>query len=415
MPRSKRSSTVRVAPITRGRPRSTQPANQPITVPPPVLSTSTVTLPIAATTTTNLPSSGSSQSLPPQQAVRDLSVQEFLALIRTEVQQQMSSTTSVNSVPAAITPNIGTVGSPLLSGLQHGGMPPIQLVPNMPLTVPPTMSSTTPLPPQSAMPAQFSGLLGQHNSTNLSLSIASDPIPAKLVDRIRSGAFVDMRDLLSDNVSLMRHYDTFQGAVPIHVLPGSARPRIREVTTLPSWICAFLTYLAVRTTDPLTRDQLTYAWLVIREHLRHGGQGWLEYDRLFRQQAALDRTLQWNTIQPALQATTILGQRVGGGVTCTICHECDHTASQCAMAYVQQPLVSATRHQTRLMPRRSARPTPVCISWNEGSCCFPGTCTFRHICSNCNHPHRAKDCRDTQRPRSSRPASPPPPRPPSSR
>ena len=177
------------------------------------------------------------------------------------------------------------------------------------------------------------------------------------------------------------------------------------MTSLPSWICAFLTYLAIQTTDPLTRDQLTYVRLVIREYLRHSGQGWLEYDRLFRQQAALDRTLQWNAIQPALQATTILEQRVGGGVTCTICHECDHTASQCAMAYVQQPLVSAARHQTCLMLRRSGRPTPICISWNDGSCSFPGTCTFHHICSNCNHPHRAKDCRDAQRTRSSRPAS----------
>ena len=54
-------------------------------------------------------------------------------------------------------------------GLQHGGMPPIQLVPNMPLAISPTVSSTTPLPSQSAIPTQFSGLLGQHNSTNLSL------------------------------------------------------------------------------------------------------------------------------------------------------------------------------------------------------------------------------------------------------
>ena len=101
---------------------------------------------------------------------------------------------------------------------------------------------------------------------------------------------------------------------------------------------AFLTYLAVRTTDPLTRDQLTYARLLVRESLRHGGQGWLEYDRLFRQQVAIDQSLRWNTIHSGLQATTILGQRSGGGMACSICQECDHTPSQCATAHIQQPV-----------------------------------------------------------------------------
>ena len=240
-------------------------------------------------------------------------------------------------------------------------------------------------------------------TTNLSLSLATEPVPVKLVDRIRSGAFVDMRDLLADNVALVRHYEAFQGAFPIHILPGTARPRVREVSTLPSWICAFLTYLAVRTTDPLTRDQLTYARLLIRESLRHGGQGWLEYDRLFRQQVAIDQSLRWNTIHSGLQATTILGQRSGGGMACSICQECDHTPSQCAMAHIQQPVLSSSsRPQGRPpLPRRPGRQPPVCMSWNKGACVYPGTCTYRHVCSICSHPHRSRDCRDSSRSRTS--------------
>ena len=263
------------------------------------------------------------------------------------------------------------------------------------LTAPPIYSS------------QFGGAIVQPGTTSLSLSLATEPVPAKLVDRIRSGAFVDMRDLLSDNVALMRHYETFHGALPIHILPGSARPRIREVNSLPSWVCAFLTYLAVRTTDPITRNQLTYARLVVRESLRHGGQGWLEYDRLFRQQAALDSSLQWNTIHPGLQATTILGQRSGGGTSCSICQECDHTPGQCAMAHVQQlVLPTNVRPQARLLPRRSGRQAPICMSWNEGSCVFPGTCTYHHICSVCHNPHRARDCKDSTKSRTP-PSNPP--------
>ena len=33
---------------------------------------------------------------------------------------------------------------------------------------------------------------------------------------------------------------------------------------------------------------LAYARLLVREAQRHGGRGWLDYDRIFHQQAALD-------------------------------------------------------------------------------------------------------------------------------
>ena len=55
--------------------------------------------------------------------------------------------------------------------------------------------------------------------------------------------------------------------------------------------------------DPTTRDQLAYARLIIREALRHGGAGWLDYDRAFRQQAAADPSLRWNTLLPGLLAS----------------------------------------------------------------------------------------------------------------
>ena len=79
----------------------------------------------------------------------------------------------------------------------------------------------------------------------LSLSPATSPFPQKLVDRARSGQFVDMRDLLTDNVSLIQQLDTF-GNHTFPLLPGMLRPRLREVTSLPSWIYCFLAYIAIR-------------------------------------------------------------------------------------------------------------------------------------------------------------------------
>ena len=101
----------------------------------------------------------------------------------------------------------------------------------------------------------------------------------------------------------------------LNAIPVSSRPRVREISSLPSWVACFLTFLAVGTSDPVTRERLAYAILIIREAMRHGGMGWLDYDRLFRQQAALDPSLEWNTVHPSLQATTILSQRHEQGST----------------------------------------------------------------------------------------------------
>ena len=224
----------------------------------------------------------------------------------------------------------------------------------------------------------------------MSLSISTRPIPARVATLIRSGRFIEMRDLLGDNATVRSHFEDMHGALGVQLLPVSARPRVREVTSLSSWVCCFLTYLAVGTSDHTTRDRLTYAVLLIREAMRHGGHGWMEYDRLFRQQAAIDSSLAWNTIHPGLHATTILSQRpTGAGTFCTLCRECDHVATQCALNQLQQ----ATTRTVATAPGSRPPQRRICSSWNEGSCTYPGSCSYRHVCNNCFRPsHRARDC-----------------------
>ena len=104
------------------------------------------------------------------------------------------------------------------------------------------------------------GVSALNSRGDLSLSMATRPIPARTVQLITGGQFVEMRDLLGDNAA--RHFEDMHG---FQVLPMASRPRVREVSSLPSWVCCFLTYLAVRTTNPVTRNQLTYATLLVRE------------------------------------------------------------------------------------------------------------------------------------------------------
>ena len=124
--------------------------------------------------------------------------------------------------------------------------------------------------------------------------------PQKLVDKVRSGAYVDMKELLGDNISLLSQLESLNIAQTLPALPGSMKPRLREVSSLASWLYCFLAYAALRCPDKESRDRLVYPRLVIREAQRHGGQRWLAYDRVFRQQAALDPSFQWNVLHPAI-------------------------------------------------------------------------------------------------------------------
>ena len=267
----------------------------------------------------------------------------------------------------------------------------------------PTTTNTWWAVPQPTPWTQSSPLL-QEAPAAVALSPASEPFPQKLVARILSGQFVEMKDLLMDNISLLQQLETMGGQLPL-ALPGVMKPRLREVSTLPTWIYCFLAYAAIRCPDPRTRDMLAYARLVVREAQRHGGNGWLDYDRVFRQQPALDHALPWNSLHPGIQAATLVGQGTGASVFCTLCREPDHLQDRCALTYLQQPQPQPTPTPTTQpgLPKarvqqksRADLQAGICTSWNKGACIYPTSCTYLHVCSHCFQRHRAKDCRKTQ-------------------
>ena len=66
------------------------------------------------------------------------------------------------------------------------------------------------------------------------------PIPTKLVQKIQALQYVDSKELLPDNIGLLRHMEALD--LP---LVGETRSRLREVNSLLPWALCFMFYMAV--------------------------------------------------------------------------------------------------------------------------------------------------------------------------
>lgn len=231
------------------------------------------------------------------------------------------------------------------------------------------------------------------------------PIPAKLVKRIQALEFVDMRELLPDNIALAERL----AALP----PGLAPPKppgereIRGDRALVTWLSSFATYVAIVAQAHPERvgDMLAYMRLIAREASKFGGTGWLTYDAVFRRNRE-GSSAPWNVIDASLHQVYVANQQEKVAVPCKHCQEVDHSDAECAVAAIlPKPLsppagsLPSQRADRSTMgkgkrPAPYSRQRPVCTSWNAGNCRFPGKCAYAHVCANCYGSHPAVACRD---------------------
>ena len=243
------------------------------------------------------------------------------------------------------------------------------------------------------------------------------PVPAKLVEKIRRGEFVDMAELLRDNIEAERRRGSASD------IKSLAQKR-REVPDILSWVQCFGAYACVVASQHPERltQLLAYQTTIIREARRCGGAGWQGYDAMFRQHAAnAANPVDWSQLNPSLYAVTFMAQQNGRGRTCEHCLESDHVSAECALAQSQpvqpQPPVRPpppvgqgpglgvadsrrpgdTRDPLPMAVARNRGPSRtvvdrVCYSWNDGFCRFQPRCRFRHECARCGGDHRASEC-----------------------
>ena len=120
------------------------------------------------------------------------------------------------------------------------------------------------------------------------------PIPGKLVAEITSGAFVELADLLAENIRA-------QEAEPHTYLDGKllvapAKKRVVEITDILTWIQAFTIYqwIFCSTYPSRWQDTTQYKLLILQTASQFPGPAWLNYDTAFRKDAAASLLADWS-------------------------------------------------------------------------------------------------------------------------
>lgn len=212
------------------------------------------------------------------------------------------------------------------------------------------------------------------------------PIPAKLVTQILAYKFIELADLLPDNLEnpspeIPSFLIEGRSIVPTTTTSSRKRGDIHDIIT---WVECFNSYIALITSfrPERARDLLAYMALIIRIAKQFPGRCWYNYDRAFRLQAAASNLINWNQINPDLYHY--------------------HTS---VAVQTSRPQISRTRE-----PRGNQNASTACKSWNTGACSSPREyCRFRHKCdrAGCDGPHRRIECQEFARKRGRSPGDEP--------
>ena len=169
-------------------------------------------------------------------------------------------------------------------------------------TLPATSSANLPV----LVGGSCGGATGSESSTfpnvNKALVVGPGyaPVPYKLVSKIKAGLFVDLADLLPDNIRAQEiEPQAFLEGKP--VVSGSKK-RVIEIADIVTWIEAFTIFSMIlcHTFPSRWKDLNQYKLLIIQTARRFSDKSWLHYDIAFRKEAAASGSTDWFRMHPDL-------------------------------------------------------------------------------------------------------------------
>ena len=201
------------------------------------------------------------------------------------------------------------------------------------------------------------------------------PVPYKVVSQIISGKYINLEDLLPENISAQEPEPQLMFDGRLVFSPAPKKPK-RQIADIVTWLEAFsVLSLILGSYFPHRWLDLTkYKLLIVRTYRQFSGSAWLNYDREFREHVAAERLTEWSTMNVQLYNF--------------------HTAG----AHVRPRVAASTVVATGLEPQGSQSTRTICLSWNSGRCVAPSAqCRFRHACGNCGGEHRSSSCKTSSK------------------
>ena len=239
------------------------------------------------------------------------------------------------------------------------------------------------------------------------------PVPGNIVKKIQGLEFVDLAELLPDNLELLHRLDATEAGL---ASSKTSKGRLRQISSLTSWAQCFFTFSAiiVAAHPGKARELMAYGRFILREAIRHGGEGWRVYDTLFRHAVATDKEMAWDIVDGTIYSTTFLAMRETC-VQCNLCMESDHKEQDCALSDRKshdRPLEHSQSQGPGSAPKplsqRKQKSSRICRAFNFSSCAGLPECQYQHVCLRCRKaPHRVGECPEPAPPSAEDDTNPP--------
>ena len=213
----------------------------------------------------------------------------------------------------------------------------------------------------------------QTGTSGICLAEGLPPVPAKLVEKIRRGEFVEMYELLPD--LWLQIEDT--------TIRSGRRCRVMDIKV---WIQCFASYVRVVAANEPERvaDLLGYMINIIRASQDFEGSAWVTYDNTFRRQAANNKQKIWSNINTSLFSLCFTS-KARTSRRCDFCFTSDQTNSPHRCPLQDEGDGLSQQHNTEVVNETSPSASnawPRCRRFNEGRCNLLD-CSYQHVCTIC--------------------------------
>ena len=218
--------------------------------------------------------------------------------------------------------------APVLDPLLHLPRAPVAtpqpLLPTVPAPALPYPAATQPQPATTAQVMVLHGVM---------------PLPQKLLTRITALEFVEIQELLPEAWLLageMEHSGCCSST--------GAKKRRPPVTNIFTWLQGFASLVSALSTryPAYVPEFLAYQSTIIKCYREYDGLGWAQYDRAFRRQVAVTKSLHWSHINGSL-CFAGKGRR---SAVCVHCLSYNHVSEHCPDA----PATTSKLREDRRVP-----------------------------------------------------------------